>query len=312
MQPDETEVAGLVEAILVVEEQPHAIGRVIARRVEIVVPDEIDLGISVSEERDQPVGHAAGQLTAVLFPKLHRIGKPSHRVAERAGRKQHRDLAIARVVIVAQHLLVAVPDFDPEPDVIALGAGDPACPEIAARLEQDVGGVEIHQPHAPGLFRLGHDDAAAVVEVVAQTMRAGLRRRFRRHRVGGLGPGGRCRRRGGPGFARGGWGAARSRRSFRQAGVDDDRLRLGLGRRDRHHFVSHGTNPAMRSGQCPCSFHPVSQTRKRLWSARRRMPQPIAAFKYRAGFATNSYICRATGAGPPAGHITLALVGVGA
>ena len=45
MQADMAEVAGLVHAVLVVEEQPHAVGRVIALGLDLLVRDEGDVRI---------------------------------------------------------------------------------------------------------------------------------------------------------------------------------------------------------------------------------------------------------------------------
>ena len=70
MQPDETEVARLVHTVLVVEEQPHAVGRVVTLGLDLLVSEEGDVRISVAKQRDQPLGHAAGELAAMLLLEL--------------------------------------------------------------------------------------------------------------------------------------------------------------------------------------------------------------------------------------------------
>src|SRR5215469_7485363 len=48
VQPDMTEVAGLENMILVVKEEPHRIGRVIALGLDFIVREKRDLGIAVT------------------------------------------------------------------------------------------------------------------------------------------------------------------------------------------------------------------------------------------------------------------------
>jgi hypothetical protein len=50
-----TEIAGLEDVILVVEEQPHGIGRIIALGLDFIVREESDLGIAAAQEGDQLV-----------------------------------------------------------------------------------------------------------------------------------------------------------------------------------------------------------------------------------------------------------------
>ena len=89
--------------------------------------DEFDIGIGVAEQRDQPLGHRAGQPAAVLLLEFHGIGKPADRVAERADRKLDQHLAgPRRRIFVDEKALALPPRLDAEADVIALGAVDPA------------------------------------------------------------------------------------------------------------------------------------------------------------------------------------------
>src|SRR5207248_927252 len=87
MQPDMAEVAGLKDAVLVVEEQADAVSRVIEFGRDLLVRDKPDIGIAGAEQRYQALGHRTGYLALVLFPELHRIGKPAERVAEGADRE---------------------------------------------------------------------------------------------------------------------------------------------------------------------------------------------------------------------------------
>ena len=147
MQPDVTEVGRLEHEILVVEEQAHRIGSVVAFPLDLLVREEGDIRIGIAEQRDQPLGHAAGEPAAVLLLELHRIGEPADGVAERADRELDQHLAVGRRVFVREHALALLPGLDPEAHVVALGAVDAAALELG--LEQDIAGVEIAEPHPP-------------------------------------------------------------------------------------------------------------------------------------------------------------------
>ena len=71
-----------------------------------------------------------------------------------------------------------------EAHVIAFGTIHPA--GIDLRLEQDVPGIEITQPHPPGMLALGQENSAAIVEIKANALWRRLRRRFGRRRIGAL------------------------------------------------------------------------------------------------------------------------------
>src|SRR5262249_37416262 len=136
-------------------------------------------------------GHAAGQPAAMLALELHRIGKPAHGVAQRADRQLDQDLAVAGRVLVAQDLLVALPDLDAESQVVALDRADEA--GLGLGLVEDVAGVGA--AGAPPPIALGQQHPAAVVAVEADAPRALLRRRRRRRREGAF-AGVLCRLRG--------------------------------------------------------------------------------------------------------------------
>jgi hypothetical protein len=187
MQSDETEVAGLEDAVFVVEEQPHAVGRVIPLGLERLMRDKFNVRVGAGEQRDQRRRHRASQAAAVLLLKLHRIGEPPHRVSERADREHHRDFAIAGVVIMRQQLLVAEPDLDPEAYEIPLAAVDPAGHEFGAGFEDRVVRVEVLQPYSPRLSCFRQEHPTTVVEIKVEAVAAVLRRLRRRRRVGWLG-----------------------------------------------------------------------------------------------------------------------------
>jgi hypothetical protein len=154
------------------------------------VREESDVRIGIAEQRDQPLGHAAGEPAAVLLLELHRIGKPADSVAERADRELDQHLAVGRRVFVREHALALLPGLDAEADVVALGAVDAAALEFG--LEQDIAGVEIAEPHPPGVRTLRQHHAAPVVEIEPQPAEAFLRGHIGRRRIGAL-----RRRRGG-------------------------------------------------------------------------------------------------------------------
>ena len=94
MQPDKAKIAGLAYAILVVEEQANAVAGIIPLGLDLSVRDEGDVGIGVAKERDELLAHGAGETAVVSFLELHRIGKPTQRVANCANRKLNQHLAV--------------------------------------------------------------------------------------------------------------------------------------------------------------------------------------------------------------------------
>ena len=110
--------------VLVVEEQPHAVGGVITLGLDLLVGDEGDVRIGVAEQRDELFRHGAGEPAAVAFLELHRIGKPAERVAQRADRELDQHVAVRGRVIVDKDALAVLPDLDAEAHVIALAAVD--------------------------------------------------------------------------------------------------------------------------------------------------------------------------------------------
>ena len=68
-----------------------------------------------------------------LLLELHRVGKPAHRVAERADRELDQHLAVGGRVFVGEDALALLPHLDPEAHVVALAAVDPAGLEVRSR-----------------------------------------------------------------------------------------------------------------------------------------------------------------------------------
>ncbi len=187
MQSDMAEIAGLMQTVLVIEEQPHAVGRVIIFRLDLFVGEESDMRIGVAEQRNEFFRHPAGEPAVMAFLELHRIGKPAERVAQRADRKLNEYVAVRGRVIMNKDALAVLPRLDAEADVIALAAIDATGLEL--RLKQRIAGVEIAQAHAPGMLGFFQHDATAIVEIETEALRACLRRQLRRRRIGALGCG---------------------------------------------------------------------------------------------------------------------------
>ena len=178
--------------LFVVEKKTDVVGRIIALGVDLLVGEKLDLRIGVAKQRDQGLRHRHAQAAAVCALELRRIGEPAHAVPQRADRQLDQHLLVAAVVIVGEDEAIADERLDAHPDVVALGAADPALRD--GRLVQDVAGVEIGKPDAPGASALRHDDARAKVKIETQSVGARLgrelggkremrlRRRFRRAR----------------------------------------------------------------------------------------------------------------------------------
>ena len=126
MQADVAEVAGLMQTVLVVEEQPHTVGGVVLFRLDLLVGEEGDVRIGVAEQRNEFVRHPAGEPAVVALLELHRVGKPAECVAERADRELDQHLAVRGRIIVDENALAILPRLDAEADVVALGAVDAA------------------------------------------------------------------------------------------------------------------------------------------------------------------------------------------
>ena len=174
MQSDKAEIAGLMQTVLVVEEQPHAVGRVIIFRLDLFVGDESDIRIGVAEQRNEFFGHPAGEAAVVAFLELHCKGKPAERVAQRANWKLDEYVAVRGRVIMNKYALAVLPRLDAEADVIALAAVDATGFQL--RFEQSIAGIEVAEAHAPRMLGLLQNDATAIVEIEAEPVRAHLRR----------------------------------------------------------------------------------------------------------------------------------------
>src|SRR5580704_18944145 len=128
-----TEVAGLKDVVIVVKEESHGIGRVVALGLDFVVCEKRDVGVGVAQEPNQLVTQGARQPAAMAFLKLHRIGKPAQGIAKRPHRELDQNIAIPGRIIMGKKALAILPDFKPEADKIALTAIDP--PRLQFGLE---------------------------------------------------------------------------------------------------------------------------------------------------------------------------------
>src|SRR5215468_9697125 len=180
VQANMTEVAGLEDVVLVVEEKPHGVSCVIALGLDFIVREKRDLGIAVTQERDQLVAQSAGQPAAMALLKLHRIGKPAHRIAKRANRELDQNIAILGGIIMDKKALTILPHFKAETDKIALAAVDPS--RLQYSLKQGVASIEITQAHPPWMLTFRQYHAAAVIEVETQPLWTPLGREFGRRR----------------------------------------------------------------------------------------------------------------------------------
>jgi hypothetical protein len=120
------EVTRLKHEVLVIEKQPDAVGRIKILGLNLFVGEEIDVGISVTKQRDQFLSHGAGKPAAVKLFEFDRIGKPAHGVTERADRELNQDITILGRIFVAQHRFALLRHLDAKPHEVALGAIDPA------------------------------------------------------------------------------------------------------------------------------------------------------------------------------------------
>ena len=169
--------------------------------------------MGIAKQRDEPLGHAAEELAAMLLLEFHRIREPANRVAHGADRKLDEHVAAGGRIIVGDELLLPLPHFKAEAHEIALAAVDAPAPELG--LEQDVTGIEVAQLDPPGTLAFRKEHPAAAVEVEAQAARAFLGRHLGRRRIGRLGlgsrgSGGGSRARSGSGIGRRGIVGCRS------------------------------------------------------------------------------------------------------
>ena len=184
MQPDVTEIARLVDAILIVEEEPDAVGRVELLGFDLFMGHECDVRVTVTKQRDELFPDRAGQLALVLLLEFRRVGKPANGVAKGPNRELDQYLSVGGVIIVTQDLLVLHPRFDAEAHKIAFGAVYTSGFNLG--FEEYIAGVDIGQPYPPGMVRRRHDHPTSVVEIEAQTLGAFLGGDFGWRRVGAL------------------------------------------------------------------------------------------------------------------------------
>src|ERR1700683_1947324 len=157
MQPNMTEVRRLPHEMLVVEEQAQIVCRVILVRLYAFMGNERDIGISIPEQRNQFLSHAACQAATVALLELHRIRKPANRIAQRADRELDQHVAIRGRVFMREHTLALLQDFHPKAHEIALGAVH--TPGFEFGIKQNVAGIEIAEPDTKGVLRFRNKKA---------------------------------------------------------------------------------------------------------------------------------------------------------
>src|SRR6266566_4547859 len=168
-------VARLEHVILIVEEQANIVGRVIVFGLDLLMREESDFGVGISHEGNDFIAHPAGEAAAVALVELHRVWKPAERIPQGANRELYEHVPVRGGIIMDKNALTILPNFQPETDKIALAAIDPPPSDLG--LEQDVAGIKITQPHAPGVFTLRQQHPAPVIEIEAQACRTLLRGR---------------------------------------------------------------------------------------------------------------------------------------
>ncbi len=154
MQAHEAEVAGLVGAVIIAEEQADVVGRIVFFPLDLVMGDEVDVRVGAAEQRDECLAHGACEFAAVALLELHGVGEPPDDVPEGADGELHQDVAVLGAIVVREQVLAVLPDLDTEPDEITLGAVDAT--RFQFGVEQAVPGIEVREPHPPRVVALWH------------------------------------------------------------------------------------------------------------------------------------------------------------
>lgn len=169
MQADMAEVAWLVDAVFVAEKQPHVIAGVIEIGAHVFMGDKGDIRIDVAEQGDERLGHGASQAAVMARFEFHGVGEPPNGVSEGADRKVDQDVPASGGIIVCKHAFPGSPNLNSKGDEVSFGAVDAAGSYFG--LVQDIPGLQITQPDAPGLLAFRQDDTAAVVEINSNAVR---------------------------------------------------------------------------------------------------------------------------------------------
>src|ERR1700722_1903131 len=101
----------------------------------------------------------------MLFLKFNYVGKPTHRVAQRAYGKLHEYLAVLRAVVVAEYRLadgLSRPNFDATTQVITFRRVDAPGADIG--FVQNVARVQVAKPHVPTPNRQRHSTTVVEIE----------------------------------------------------------------------------------------------------------------------------------------------------
>src|SRR5262249_7444495 len=122
VQSDMAEIAGLMNAGIIVEVQADIVGGVITLRLDLLVGDEGDIGIGRAKQRDELLTHRAGEPAPVPLLELHQIGNPAERVAEGTDRYLDEHLLASRGIVMAEYGPPFLSDFEAETNEITLSA----------------------------------------------------------------------------------------------------------------------------------------------------------------------------------------------
>jgi hypothetical protein len=97
VQTDQPKVAWLMDPLFVIEKQTDVVGRVIALWIDLLVSDEVDIGVCAAEQQDQPVRHCDAQAAGTDPLELDRIGQPAEALTESPDREldQHLPVPVA-------------------------------------------------------------------------------------------------------------------------------------------------------------------------------------------------------------------------
>jgi len=107
VQPDQTEITGLVDTFLVVEEQAQIVSGVKIGGIDRIGGEKGDVGIGWLEQVEQPGGHRASQSAAMHFSEADRIRQPAQGIPQGADRKLDQDPTVAAIVFVTEHRFFA-------------------------------------------------------------------------------------------------------------------------------------------------------------------------------------------------------------
>ena len=173
MQPDLPEAVWLV-ALVSSKVQAYPVGGVVVFRVDFFGGGEANVRISLVEEVDDVLCHAARQTACVFFQKTSCIRHPSDQIAQCSYRVADQNVYIVQIKGVGKTRFVfsLFPDAQGKVHRVFFGAEDQ--PSFAGTVEEDVAGVGIGDARFPLAGR--QKQSGSVVEVVTDAEGAFLGR----------------------------------------------------------------------------------------------------------------------------------------